>query len=90
MRPSAFSPILIAMDPKPFDSDANEFRCFANERESPRVYLPSPEEIEALKQHIRAENEARDALEAGSLYRQIYRQPRVGRTEYSQGRIRNI
>jgi hypothetical protein len=52
------------------------------------VYLPSPEEIEALKRQIRAENESKEAL-AGGPPNLMYRQPRVGRTEYSQGRIRN-
>jgi hypothetical protein len=77
------------MDAKPFDSDANESRCLADEQELPRVYLPSPQEIESLKRHIRAENEAREALEDAPPYRQMHRRPRVFRTEYSQGRIRN-
>jgi len=52
------------------------------------VYLPSPEEIEALKRQIRAENESKEAL-AGGPPNLMYCQPRVGRTEYSQGRIRS-
>ncbi len=74
------------MDSEPLDSDAIESLWLANERERPWVYLPSPAEIEALKRQIRAENERREALE-GRQQLTRYRQPRVGRTEYSQGRI---
>jgi hypothetical protein len=80
--------MLIAMDAEPFESDAIESRLLANERELPRVYLPSLDEIEALKRQIRAENEAREALEEeGPPYLKMYRQPRVLKTDYSQGRI---
>jgi hypothetical protein len=54
-----------------------------------RIYVPSPEEIEALKRQIRAENEAKESLEGSPSCLMSYRPPRVGRTEYSQGRIRN-
>jgi hypothetical protein len=75
------------MDAEPRDSNAIESLWLADERERPWVYLPSPEQIEALKRQIRAENEAREALEGPQPFKR-YRQPRVGRTEYSQGRIR--
>jgi hypothetical protein len=73
----------------PLDSHAPESFSLADARERPWVYLPSPEEIEALKRQIRAENEAKEALEGGPSCLMSYRQPRVGRTEYSQGRVRN-
>jgi hypothetical protein len=76
------------MDVEPLDSNAIESLWLANERERPWVYLPSPEKIEALKRQIRAENEAKEAQE-GPQHLKRYRQPRVGRTEYSQGRILN-
>jgi hypothetical protein len=41
------------MDAEPLDSNAIESLWLANERERPWVYLPSPEEIEALKRQIR-------------------------------------
>jgi hypothetical protein len=62
----------------------------ANEQESQRVdYLPSLAEIEVLKRRIRAEKGAREALKhSGPPHLKMYRQPKVVRTEYSQGRIR--
>jgi hypothetical protein len=54
-----------------------------------RPYLPPPEEIEVLKRQIRAENESRESPENGPPNLNMYRQPRVGRTNYSQGRIGN-
>jgi hypothetical protein len=77
------------MDAEPFESNATESSWLAKERERPWVYLPTLEEIEALKRQIRAENEAKEALEDRLRYLMSYRQPRVGRTEYSQGRITN-
>ncbi len=77
------------MDAEPRDSNVIESFSLASERERPWVYLPSPEEIEALKRQIRVENEAKEALEGGPPHLMSYRQPRVGRTEYSQGHIRN-
>jgi hypothetical protein len=66
-----------------------QIRRLANERELPGVYLPSPEQIEALKRQIRAENEGRETLRDGPQYLKMYRQPKVLRTDYSQGRIRH-
>jgi len=72
-----------------FDSPTNaSSNCASYLSHGHRIYLPSPEEIEALKRQIRAEKEAEEALNGGPPYL-MYRQPRVGRTEYSQGRIRN-
>ena len=81
--------MLSAMGAEPFDSEAIEFPWFANERELPRVYLPSPEQIEALKRQIRAENEAKEATVHGPQCLKMYRHPKVLRTVYSQGRIRH-
>jgi hypothetical protein len=81
--------MLSAVDAKPFGSDAIESRWPLNERELPWVYLPSPEEIDAIKRQIRAENEAREATEEGPQRLKMYRQPKVLRTDYSQGRIRH-
>ena len=77
------------MDAEPLDSNAIEFLWLAKERERPWVYLPSPDEIEALKRQIRVENEAKETWQGGPPCLMSYRQSRVGRTEYSQGHIRN-
>jgi hypothetical protein len=76
------------MDAEPLDSNVIDSLRLADDRERPWVYLPSPEEIEALKRQIRAENEAKEAREGGPPHLKLYRQPRVGRTDYSHGRIR--
>jgi hypothetical protein len=75
--------MLSAMNDRPFDSDAIDSCWLANERERPWVYLPSPEEIEALKRQIRAENDAKEALDGSPQDIRSYRQPRV----FRQGRI---
>jgi hypothetical protein len=80
--------MLSAVHAEPFDSDAIESGRRADERELERVYLPSPEEIDALKRQIRAENEARQTSQGGPEHLNMYRHPRVLRTDYSQGRIR--
>jgi hypothetical protein len=81
--------MLSAVDAKSFDSDLLESRRLANEQELPGVYLPSPEQIEALKRQIRAENEFRETLRDGPQHLKMYRQPKVLRTDYSQRRIRH-
>jgi hypothetical protein len=58
----------------------------ANERELKGIWLPSLEEIDALKRQIRTENEARKG-NGSHPYLKIYRQPKVGRIDYSQGNI---
>ena len=66
------------------DSDTFLESCrLAKERELLRVRMPSREEIESVKQQIRAENEARKAPKG----LKSYRPPKVGRTTYSQGPI---
>jgi hypothetical protein len=72
------------MDSKPF------LECcrLDNERESKNVRLPSREQIETLKRQIRAENQARETLRGRGPSRfKMYRQPKVGRTNYGQGYI---
>jgi hypothetical protein len=68
LRPAS-GPIIPAaerpVDAEPLDSNAIESLWLAQERERPRVYLPSPKEIEALKRQIRAENEAKETMEGG-------------------------
>ena len=81
--------MLSAVDAESFDSDPFESRWLANEQEPPGVYLPSPEQIEVLKRQIRAENDARETLREGPQYLKMDRQPKVLRTDYSQGRIRH-
>ncbi len=76
------------MNAEPSDSDAIESRWLAEERDLPSVYLPSLKEIDALKRQIRAENEARQAIQDGQPQLNMYRQPRILKTDYSQGRIR--
>ena len=69
------------MESEPFDRDMLESWRLDNERELQKVStLPSPEEIDALKRQIRAENEAREGLKGGRHYLNTYRQPKVGRT----------
>jgi hypothetical protein len=79
--------MLNAMESEPFERDMLESWRLDNERELKNVStLPSREEIDALKQQIRAENEARQGLKGGPPYLTIYRQPKVGRTN-SHGHI---
>jgi branched-subunit amino acid aminotransferase/4-amino-4-deoxychorismate lyase len=69
------------------DSDTFLESCrLASERESLRVRMPSREEIESVKQQIRAENDARDA-HRGPPQLKVYRRPKVCRTTYSQGHV---
>jgi hypothetical protein len=82
--------MLGTVDAETFDSDPFASRRLAKEQELPSVYLPSPEQIEALKRQIRAENEARGTLRDGPQCLKMYREPKVLRTDYSQGRIRQL
>jgi hypothetical protein len=82
--------MLGAVDAESFDSDPFASRRLAKEQELPSVYLPSPEQIEALKRQIRAENESRETHRDGPQCLKMYRQPKVLRTDYSQGRIRQL
>src|SRR5262249_46179221 len=67
-----------------FDSPAHASSNSASDQsQGHRIYLPSLEEIEALKRQIRAEKEQ----SGGPPHLKMYRQPKVFRTEYSQGRI---
>jgi hypothetical protein len=79
--------MLSAMDAELFDSDLLESCKRDDARELQTVYLPSLAEIAVLKRQIRAEKEAKEALEGGPLYLKMYRQARAFRTDYSQGRI---
>jgi hypothetical protein len=80
--------MLGAMDAKPLESDAIDFRSLGDERDLPNVYLPPPEEIEALKRQIREENDAREARAGSPPHLNMYRHPRILKTDYSQGRVR--
>jgi hypothetical protein len=53
------------------------------------VYLPSPEEIAAMMRQIRKENAVKETKEGGPAYLQMYRQPKVMRTNYSRGDTRS-
>jgi hypothetical protein len=53
-------------------------------------YMPSPEEIETLKRKIRAENDAIKLAEGSHAHVMEYREPRVGRTQYSSGDLRKV
>jgi len=79
--------MLSAMKAELFDGDLLESWRRDDARELQTVYLPSLAEIAVLKLQIRAEKEAKEALEGGPLYLRMYRQPRVLRTDYSQRRI---
>jgi hypothetical protein len=79
--------MLSAMKAELFNSDLLESCRRDDARELQTVYLPSLAEITVMKRQIRAEKEAKEALQGGPPYLKIYRQTRVFRTDYSQGRI---
>jgi hypothetical protein len=71
------------------DSDQFLESCrLENARESKNTRSPSLEEIDTMKRQIRAENDAREALKhRGPSHLTMYREPKVRRTSYSDGRI---
>jgi hypothetical protein len=79
--------MLSAMDAEVFNSELLESCKRDDARELQHVYLPSPAEITVMKRQIRTEKEAKEALEFGPPYLKMYRQTKVFRTDYSQGRI---